>query len=454
MANSAKRPSSKSPKGKVSIFEDDGRLKVNLPRQYFGGIQVKKALGLAADDEGWAAAQRIAARMTLDLQEGCFDETLAKYGIKTHLKLVEPNSDGQPPKPQIGILELWERYCEYKEERVAKTTYQGSFQGSFGNAIKEAIESVGSDAIKVHNWLLNNRANRQAKRILSHLSHAYRLGIRQKLIDNNPFEGLADDIEVKKRKRTINQEDEIEEDCDVLDKRKAFTWDEATAILEYIQNRNSLKHWYPFVKFKFLTGCRTGEAIGIWWGDVKWNDECIVFRRSYSARCKIFKPTKNETERLFPMPKNGELWNLLKSIPQRKPNDVVFTSKHNQIIHEMVFRRTWRGGKTSKGVIPTLLEQGKLKKYLSPYNTRHTFVNHQINDIGIAPHIVNAWCEHSDNISRSHYRDIDLRIIPGYGTPDSTVTIKPSSSKLTELIELVSELTEEEKQSLKELLSH
>jgi hypothetical protein len=38
----ATRKSSKGSKGEVTVFEDAGRLKINLPRQYFGGKQPKR----------------------------------------------------------------------------------------------------------------------------------------------------------------------------------------------------------------------------------------------------------------------------------------------------------------------------------------------------------------------------------------------------------------------------
>jgi integrase len=276
---------------------------------------------------------------------------------------------------------------------------------------------------------------------LSHLSHAYQLAIKRGVVSRNLFDGLTDDIKIKPVQKVISQSEAIHDDESVLDKSKAFSWVEVQAILDYIKNTPNLAHWFPFIQFKFLTGCRTGEAIALWWGDVKWDDECIVFRRSYSTNCRIHKATKNSTARLFPMRKDGELWKLLKSLNEGNPNENVFVSKFGKTISHDVLHSAWRGNssKRTKGIISPLIEQGKVSKYLPPYNTRHSFINHQINDIGIAPHIVNAWCEHSDDVSKAHYRELDLRVTPGYG-----------EVKVAEKSEL--ELLKEQNKALMELL--
>jgi hypothetical protein len=52
-----------------------------------------------------------------------------------------------------------------------------------------------------------------------------------------------------------------------------------------------------------------------------------------------------------------------------------------------------------------LIDEQKISKYLPPYNTRHTFISHQIYDLRRDKDIVNAWCEHSEKISVKHYRN-------------------------------------------------
>lgn len=49
MVNSNKPATSKTSKGKVSIYVEKGRIKARLPRQYFGGEQPRIALGMDAE---------------------------------------------------------------------------------------------------------------------------------------------------------------------------------------------------------------------------------------------------------------------------------------------------------------------------------------------------------------------------------------------------------------------
>lgn len=418
MVNSAKTPTGKTSKGKVSIYVEKGRIKARLPRQYFGGEQPRIALGMDANEANMARAQRLAERMTLDLQDGCFDETLAKYGIIADLKLKGSavTSDGQlPPKPQMSLMEVWDMYCEFKEHELSISTFELEYKRTFTNFLKSAINAAGEDSLAIRDWLIKNRNLQTTKKLLNALSEAFYLAIRQdKYTGKNPFDGLSDGIGDKNRKKEFKQ-NEDDEDEDLLNQDKAFTWLEAEIIMEFLKNssKKRFKHFYHFISFKFLTGCRNGEAMGLWWRDIKWEKEEIAIVRSYSAHIGRFKPTKNETVRRFPMPKNGRLWNLLKELPQGEPNDVVFKSTTGNFIGHTNINEMWNFSRTKKkdkiyeypGVIRILIDEGKVQKYLPSYNTRHTFITRQIFDLSRDPKIVNAWCEHSEKVSESHYRD-------------------------------------------------
>lgn len=452
----ASRKSSKGSKGEVTVFADAGRLKVNLPRQYFGGKQVKKALNLKATKENLALAERIAKRMTLDLQDGCFDETLIKYGVKANLKIVSSNDD-LPPSPKLGILEIWQMYLEHKQPTLKATTYKLMFDGTYSNAIKLAINAVGEDSFKIRNWLLSNYCLTHCKSILSNLSRAYELAIKKELIIKNPYSGFADELPKKEANKQVNIYDKDEDDKDLYNpekvKQKAFSASEVDAILEFV--KNSKTAYYHILKFLFLTGCRTGEATGLMWGDIKWDNEYVVIDRAYSQQLKSFVSTKTGHARLFPMPKNGELWNLLKSLKEENPGEVVFKSKTGKVIRAKEFARYWRG--TSEvgypGVIPRLIKQGKIRKYLPLYNTRHTFISYQINECGVPPHIVKDWCGHSEDITTNVYRQIDLLTKPvEYGK--TTTQVDTSDSAKIQALEQQNLMQAEQIKALQELVAN
>ncbi|MEH2211335.1 tyrosine-type recombinase/integrase [Nostoc sp.] len=425
MVNSSKTPTGKSKKGQVAVRVDSGSVKACFPRSYCNKGQIKLATGISLMD-GWESkASQLQRRLQIELEDGKLDdgqgnfdlgryqEILKEYGLQAKLRISrEPaTSDNQlPPKPELSLMEVWDMYCSFRRESLSETVYQLKFRGEYLRAIKKSLAEVGEQPLEVRSWLLRNYSHSTVKRILSCLSEAYRLAIKQKMTTQNLFDGLAEDINTKTRSnRTIDQNKEVENDDDVLDTSKAYTWEEAQEILKYIQSDNNrVKHYYNLIKFKFLTGCRTGEAIAIWWTDIEWNRERILLRRNYNNRLKIYKSTKNDTIRMFPMPKDGELWNLLKSIPQGEPNENIFKNKVGKAINADSLQRVWHGYEASrnKGIIPELIKLGKVKKYLPCYNTRHTFITHQIFDLGRDAAIVNTWCEHSDEMSKKHYRDI------------------------------------------------
>ncbi|MEH2022557.1 site-specific integrase [Nostoc sp.] len=349
-------------------------------------------------------------------------------------------------------MEVWDMYCEYRKQGLRETTYERKHQGQYKNFIESAIEATKSeDAIKIRNWLVENRNLETVTRVLSNLSKAYRLGMKNKLLAHNPFEGMAEEITTRGVKGKTQDEIDTENDDDVLDRGKAYAWDEVQIILEYAKKK---PHWFNLLKFKFLTGCRTGEAIALMWCDIEWDKERILIRRTYDSRIKKFYPLKNDNSykgdltRKFPMPKNGELWNILKSIPQSESNDIVFKSKQGKIIDDSVFYFFWKGStgtiskRASKGIIPTLIELGKLTKYLSPYNTRHAFITHAVFDLGIDEKIVSNWCGHQIEVSNKHYQDV--AIFAGRTNPELPATTTQQVQQQSRMEQLEEQLRQQQ----------
>ncbi|MEH1821941.1 MAG: site-specific integrase [Nostoc sp.] len=427
MTNSAKTPTGKVKKGQVAIRVDSGSIKACFPRSYCNKGQIKLATGIPLIS-GWeSTASKLQRRLQIELEDGKLDDgdgnfqlgryndILSEYGLRARLKLakLQPNSDDQlPPKPDLSLMEVWGNYCEYRKLSLRESTFKNMYTGSYSNFLESAIEATGSeDAIKIRSWLLENRNQKHVREILSNLSKAYKLAMKNKLLTHNPFEGMAEEIVNKGAVGRTQGEIDTENDDDILDRTKAYSWDEAQAILSYVELNCS--HWHNFLKFKFLTGCRTGEAIALTWCDIEWDNERVLIRRTYDRVTKKFYPLKNDKtykgkeSRKFPMPRDGEFWKFLKSIPQGQPNEIVFKSKAGKTIDRISFCNAWKGREgQNKGIIPPLIEQGKLTKYLSPYNTRHSFITHAIFDLGIDEKIVSTWCGHKLEISNKHYQDV------------------------------------------------
>ncbi|BAY27192.1 phage integrase [Calothrix sp. NIES-2100] len=435
MVNTAKTPTGKAPKGEISIRVNGASVIASFPRTHFPSEknQVRKSIGISSVnfDPNDKRIKLLQDTLQVDMESGKLDDGTGHFNeiryqqilrdlhFISDLKAASKSqavattvNDQAPPKPELSLLEVWDMYCEYRKPGLRESHYENFFKGRYQSFLESAMEATKSeDALKIRNWLVENRNLQTVKNVISNLSKAYQLGIKNKVLSHNPYEGMTDDLgKIGAKGKT---QDEIEADDDTEDQSKAYTWEEVQAILDYIKSAPAKKHWYHFTKFKFLTGCRTGEAIALRWNDIDWSNERVLIRTTFNQTTKKFYPLKNDKTykgsevRRFPMPKDGELWNLLKSIPQGEPSDVVFKSKTGKIINNNVFRDTWQGrtDQGNKGIISELIKQGKLTKYLSPYNTRHTFINHAIHDLGIPEKVVCYMCGHKPDVSNKHYQD-------------------------------------------------
>lgn len=377
------------------------KYRLNLARKhsrtFFGTNQKRIATGLSICNENLGKVEQTCLQMHYDILGNNFDATLIKYGLgkQTQLTVVEGI------KKKMSLLELYDWYCESRKGILSETHLEVHLKRDFRKVIVKVINVVGeNDAIAIRQYLIENISLNVTRDILSHLDRAHQLGIKHKGITNNPFAGMAEEINVNKQKKQDNYDNE-NEDSD----KRAFTIDEMNAIIEAFESSNRVQHYAPIIKLLFWTGCRTSEAIALKWRDIKWDNELITFRRTYNHILKIFKPTKTATIRFFPMPKDGELWNILKSIPEGNPDDTIFKSKQGKIIIIKTLQNLWTGRtpKTRLGIIPMLVKQGKIKGYLKLYATRHTFVSIQVNVFGIPPEVIAQWCGHDEKVSKKSY---------------------------------------------------
>lgn len=220
-------------------------------------------------------------------------------------------------------------------------------------------------AVVIRDYLLATTSADTTKRILTRFSACCDWAVKSGMLKDNPFAGMAVEIKLKKKQ----EGDHIE----------PFSVSERDAILKAFQEHPTHKHYHPFVRFLFLTGCRTGEAIALQWKHISGECSMITFAESYDSGMKIRKDTKTGKIRKFPC--NPVLKDLLLSI---KPDncqseDLVFKSPTGLPINNSKFtNQVWKGcragNKVYNGILPQLVKEGIVASYRCPYTTRHTFV--------------------------------------------------------------------------------
>ena len=229
----------------------------------------------------------------------------------------------------------------------------------------------------------------------------------------NPYKELREDVVGKSNRQKPKHIQEISEEESDNDYR-GFSYKEAGAIVEKFSCPEERQVVYKdFVNFLFLTGCRTGEAIGLRWQDI--NEDCseINFCRSFCSISKKLKPLKNarygKPSRKFPCGEKLKelLLNLRNSQAENfSPKSFVFSLNGNPINHK-TFYLAWTGRKDGRdGVIVDLMKQGKIKTYLKPYATRHTFITLQLK-VGVTPANVAQLVGNSPEMIYKHYASVD-----------------------------------------------
>jgi len=330
----------------------------------------------------------IAAQIERDVVYDHFDPTLSKYS-PAHLQVV---------KDSLNLVHLWERFTTHRKSQIAQTTLITKY-----GAIKRHIERLPkkklTDASAIRDYLLRTLSPRQCKHVLVMLNACCTWAVRAKLISSNPFVGLASEIRIPKDSR--GQID-------------PFSAQERDVILHAFDTHKWHAHYGSFVRFLFFTGCRTSEAVGLRWKHI--DTRRIVFRDvlTIAGGKHIAKGTKTGRTREFPI--NEQLRALLTDIKAKnaKPDDLIFTTKMGRPINAVnFFSHVWTGrerdGKFIPGIVTKLAEEGKISRYRSPYNTRHTFITLML-EAGFTPQEVARLVGNSPEILMQHYAGCTRKI--------------------------------------------
>lgn len=349
----------KNPKGTVVVCIRGSTLALRLPRYLFNGIQKYIYLGIPDNPINRQSALNRAQIITSDIAFDRFDYSLEKYKPE----VINSNDS--------SLSELWEKYSRFKSKTLAASTLDRDFK-----RIKNHLSNLPNDSLKnakqIRRHLVENLSAPSAKRILMYLCACCNWAVEEELIKFNPFKNLPT-VKAPKIKNI-----------------DPFTKAERDQIISAFESDRYYKHYANFVKFFFLTGCRTSEAVGLQWKHISPELETITFSEAIVS--KVRKGTKTGTIRKFPV--NPQLKVLLSTIRPDNPqlNDLVFPSPKGLAIDSHNFlNKAW------KGVL------GKLPiRYRSQYNTRHTFITLCLEQ-GVTLSQLAQWVGNSPETILKHY---------------------------------------------------
>lgn len=220
-----------------------------------------------------------------------------------------------------------------------------------------------------------NKAN--LKKLISALVEACNRALNKGNINRNFFAELGENIKLTRNFNQLIDEEDY----------RAFSLQERDIIIEAFRQseKQSEKRIANLIEFLFLTGCRLGEAFALKWSDIK--SDWIIFDESYSSETKITKSPKNDTIRIFITKGYERLNQLIERLKAEsyKSSDYVSTTINGKQYDRFKLSALWLGIDKSKngveyyypGVITRLVRGGRIKLYLKPSATRHTFITIQ-----------------------------------------------------------------------------
>jgi integrase len=374
----------KTAPGSVKVRVSNNRLQLDFRHS---GQRYCLSLGMADTPFNKMKAQEKAFEIERDIAFGQFDSTLAKYKVQSAINTVDTKP--AEPKPKMTLINLWHEYMEYKSPNASPKTISSTYEPVLAHLSRCKTDGL-VEPLKLRMELLQVTTQSQAKRTLMQISAACKWGMKHRLVPDNPFEGMYKELEATKP-----------------DPPMSFTVEERDLIITIFENDArpgmNYRHYAPFVKFLFWSGCRPCEAIGLRWGSVSAQCDRIHFHESIvevAGKQVRRKETKTGVNRWFSCP--TRLQELLKSIRPHNPSldALVFVSPKGCAIGESNFGdRAWKNILTKLG----LYMKDEIK--MTPYNCRDTFITLQAVE-GVSSTTIARWVGNSSKVIEEKYLDM------------------------------------------------
>lgn len=179
------------------------------------------------------------------------------------------------------INNVFDRYMAIKHNLRDSTrsnylyTYNHFVRDNFGMKLIAGIKF--SDVLQYYNHLLHEQDLSLGTLDTIHclLNPTFQLAVRDQIIRNNPTDGVMKEISKQSGKnRGV---------------RHALTIEQQRAFMEYVANHPVYYHWWSLFTVLLGTGCRIGEALGLRWEDLDFENRIISINHSL-----VYYPTAKE----------------------------------------------------------------------------------------------------------------------------------------------------------------
>lgn len=202
-----------------------------------------------------------------------YAKTLAELREKED-KLIRDQLDGLDlyVAGKATVNDTFDRYLstKFKLRETTRSNYVYMYdkfvRDTFGK--RKIAEIKFSDVLKFYLHLLNNEgmALSTLDNINTLLHPTFELAVRDEIIRKNPSDGAMKEV-TKETDKTRGV-------------RKALTIEQQRAFMGYIAEHPVYYHWWPTFTILLGTGLRIGEALGLRWEDIDFDNKVININHS------------------------------------------------------------------------------------------------------------------------------------------------------------------------------
>ena len=173
---------------------------------------------------------------------------------------------------KASLNETFDRYmsAKYNLRESTRSAYEYTYDHYVRDTLgrKRIAEIKYSDVLQFYYYLLNQKEISLGTLDSIHclLHPTFQLAVRDEIIRKNPTDGVMKEISRESGKnRGV---------------RHALTVQQQRAFMEYIANHPIYFHWWPMFTILLGTGCRIGEALGLRWQDLDFENRVISINHS------------------------------------------------------------------------------------------------------------------------------------------------------------------------------